>query len=339
MKVLSQRFANKFKFILQSVLLFTLFAGLTACATAPQQDLALERLRNSLDELKSDSELGKYAHLSLGDAERALREAEQPGQNKGRHDHLLYMADRRIRIARAQAEQEQLLANFLELDEKQNQMLLKAQTLEATSARREAERTRMMHAAMAEESEYNQQLAAAAEISRQASDKSAKNARAEANAAHNLANAQAIQVELARQEAKLAGQQNETLQRQLANMQLRHTESGVVVTLGDVLFKTGQSQLKTSAMQNLDEVIDLLQSEPDKKIRIEGHTDTVGAALANLKLSEARATSVRDALVEKGVSADRLTTLGLGEDFPIDSNDTEQGRSNNRRVDVILLDQ
>lgn len=333
MKFLNKQFAYT-----PLLALLILLAGLTACATAPQKDLALERLRNSLDELKSDPELGKYAPLSLGDAERALREAEQPGQNKARHDHLLYMADRRIRIARALAEREQLSADFIELDEEQNQMLLKAQTIEASSARREAERTRMMHAAMAEEADYNRQLAETAEVSRQESDKSAKNARAEAKAARNLADATAVQAELARQEAKLAGQQNETLQRQLANMQLRQTESGVVVTLGDVLFKSGQSQLKVSAMENLNEVTELLQSEPDKKIRIEGHTDSVGAASTNLKLSEDRAKSVHDALVDSGVSAERLTTLGLGEDFPIDSNETEQGRSNNRRVDVILLD-
>ncbi len=102
--------------------------------------------------------------------------------------------------------------------------------------------------------------------------------------------------------------------------------------------ETYRSEFKRATSVNLDEVIELLQSEPDKKIRIEGHTDAVGAAATNLKLSEDRAKAVRDALVGSGVSADRLTTLGLGEDFPIDSNDTEQGRSNNRRVDVILLD-
>ncbi len=325
------------RFITIALLLMLVF-GLTACATAPQQDLALERLRNSLEELKSDAGLGKFAPLALGDAERALREAEQPGQNKARHDHLLYMADRRIRIARALAEREQLQAEVLSLDNEQSKMLLKAQTLEAASARREAERTRIMNVAMAEESEYNLRLANEAEKLRQESDKSAKDALAEAQAARGLADAQAVQAELARQEVKIASDQNKTLQRQLANMQLRQTESGVVVTLGDVLFKSGQTELKPSALDNLAEVIELLQSEPDKKIRIEGHTDSVGAAATNLRLSEERANAVRDTLVNNGVSADRLTTLGLGEVLPIDSNETEQGRSNNRRVDVILLD-
>jgi outer membrane protein OmpA-like peptidoglycan-associated protein len=124
----------------------------------------------------------------------------------------------------------------------------------------------------------------------------------------------------------------------LENLQLRQTESGVVVTLGDVLFESGQAELRESAHASLVEVVDLLQSEPDKLIRIEGHTDSVGAAEINLSLSEQRAESVRAALVGLGVDTSRVTVIGLGEDFPIDSNDTAGGRARNRRVDVILLD-
>jgi outer membrane protein OmpA-like peptidoglycan-associated protein len=124
----------------------------------------------------------------------------------------------------------------------------------------------------------------------------------------------------------------------LENLQLRQTESGVVVTLGDVLFESGQAELKEDAQTSLVEVVDLLQSEPDKKIRIEGHTDGVGEAAANIQLSERRAGSVMAALVALGVDASRITSVGMGEDFPIASNDNEEGRSKNRRVDVILLD-
>ncbi len=324
--------------ILKLITFTVLLAGLGACATVPKQNLALERLRNSLEQLKSNEALSGYAPLALGDAERALREAAQAGQSETRHDHLLYMADRRIRIARAQAEREQLRSEFEALEEQENKLLLKAQIVETDRARHEAERIRMLSAALAEEAERNRQYAQASELSRQESDQSAKDAREEASAARGLAEAQAVQAELARQEAKLASEQNASLKRQLDNMQLRQTESGVVVTLGDVLFESGQARLKTSAAGNLAEVIELLQSEPSKKIRIEGHTDSVGAAATNLKLSEQRANSVKDALVSRGVDAARLTILGLGEDFPIDSNDSDQGRSNNRRVDVILLD-
>jgi outer membrane protein OmpA-like peptidoglycan-associated protein len=86
------------------------------------------------------------------------------------------------------------------------------------------------------------------------------------------------------------------------------------------------------------EVVDLLQSEPEKNIRIEGHSDSIGEAETNLKISEQRANAVMNALVSLGVTASRITAAGMGEDFPIASNETEEGRAQNRRVDVILLD-
>lgn len=153
-----------------------------------------------------------------------------------------------------------------------------------------------------------------------------------------MAASSATAAELARKEANLAAEQAQTLRRQLENLQLRQTESGVVVTLGDVLFESGQAELKEDAHTSLVEVVDLLQSEPAKKIRIEGHTDAVGEADTNLKLSEKRAGSVKSALVALGVDATRITSAGMGEDFPIASNDSEEGRKKNRRVDVILLD-
>ena len=130
----------------------------------------------------------------------------------------------------------------------------------------------------------------------------------------------------------------DTLKQQLENLQLRETESGVVVTLGDVLFATGETELLDEAMTSLVEVVDLLQTEPDKNIRIEGHTDSIGSSDANLRISGQRAEAVRAALIDLGVAADRMKALGMGEDYPIDTNETEEGRARNRRVDVILLD-
>ncbi|MDX1556189.1 MAG: OmpA family protein, partial [Xanthomonadales bacterium] len=144
--------------------------------------------------------------------------------------------------------------------------------------------------------------------------------------------------ELAQREAELAQQQADSLRRQLENLQLRQTESGVVVTLGDVLFESGRTDLVPEAFSSIEEVVDLLQGEPEKNIRIEGHTDSTGSTETNLRLSQQRADAVLTALVDLGVDPGRITAIGMGEDFPIASNDTEQGRSRNRRVDVILLD-
>ncbi|NCO18840.1 MAG: OmpA family protein, partial [Gammaproteobacteria bacterium] len=88
---------------------------------------------------------------------------------------------------------------------------------------------------------------------------------------------------------------------------------------------------------SVDDVIELLDSEPGKQIRIEGHTDSTGPAALNLRLSQQRAEAVRSALVNRGIEAGRMVAVGMGQDFPIASNDTEAGRASNRRVDVILL--
>jgi outer membrane protein OmpA-like peptidoglycan-associated protein len=315
-----------------------LAAVLAACSSNPKKDLALEQIRAQLSELKSDPELANYAPLALGEAERALRLAETTGGNDTHRIHLIYMADRRIQIARTAAQREQLEDELRELEDERNHLLLRASQAEAERARREADRARMISQATAEEAERARTQAEEARQREAASSKTAQQAREEADQAKALAASSATAAELARKEAELAAEQARTLRRQLENLQLRQTESGVVVTLGDVLFESGQAELKEDAQTSLVEVVDLLQSEPNKKIRIEGHTDSVGNADANLKLSERRANSVLDALVSLGVDASRITTVGLGEDFPIASNEDEEGRRKNRRVDVILLD-
>lgn len=311
---------------------------LGGCSTAPKKDLALERVRSALLELKNDAELTGFAPLALGDAERALRQVEQGQLTGNERIHLIYMADHRIKIARAMAQREQLGGEYDELVTARNRMLIKASQMEAQEARFEAEQARLLSAATAEEADRARQDAANARQQGAEAEVVAERAMEEAQSARRLAESRSEQVELAKREAELAVQQATTLRQQLENLQLRQTESGVVVTLGDVLFETGQAELRVGAHDNLSEVVDLLQSEPDKKIRIEGHTDSVGSAEANLLLSEQRANAVREALESLGIAADRVTSTGLGEDFPIESNETEEGRSQNRRVDVILLD-
>ena len=326
----------------RSYLLIGLLAGLmslqAACTTAPKKDLALEQVRSQLEELESDPELSGYATLALGEAERALRQAEAATGDTQRI-HLIYMADRRIQIARAIAQREQLEQEFDRLETERNELLVRASQLEAEQARLEAEQARMMSQATAEDAQRAREEAMQAQHREAESERTARQAIEEAEQAKALAASSATAAQLARREADLALEQADTLRRQLENLQLRQTESGVVVTLGDVLFESGQTELRQEAMASLVEVVDLLQSEPDKNIRIEGHTDGVGDADTNLKISQKRADAVFEALVSLGVVASRVTTQGMGEDFPIASNETDEGRAQNRRVDVILLDE
>lgn len=317
------------------VALLVLF--LAACQSAPKKDLALERVRTSLSQLQEDEELAGYAPLALGEAERALRQAEQATQPLQR-EHLIYMAEKQIAIARTMAQREQLTAAYNTLEAERSDMRIRASELETEQARAEAAQARLQMAASAEDAERRRREAEAARLQELEAAREAEQAREEAEQARRLADSRASEAELARREAELAMAQMDSLKRQLENLQLRETESGVVVTLGDVLFNTGETELREEAMTSLVEVVDLLQTEPDKQIRIEGHTDATGPAETNLQLSQDRADSVMAALVSLGVAADRMRAVGMGEDFPIDSNETEEGRSRNRRVDVILLD-
>ena len=324
--------------MMTKITLVLILVMLSACTTAPKKDLALDRVRGELEDLKAHPELAGYAPLAVGEAERALRQAELASGDDLYRSYLVYMADRRIQIARTMAEREQYEQALDKLEKENSAMLIKASQLEADHARMDAEQARLLVATTAEDAQR-----ARAEKDK-AVQKEAESARAavlsaeEADQARRLADTRASEAEYARLEADLASQQITSLTRQLENLQLRETESGVVVTLGDVLFASGQTTLVEGGRSSLEEVVDLLQTEPDKKIRVEGHTDSLGDAEANLLLSELRAKAVLEALVSLGVASDRISSLGMGEDFPIDSNEDEDGRARNRRVDVILLD-
>jgi outer membrane protein OmpA-like peptidoglycan-associated protein len=113
---------------------------------------------------------------------------------------------------------------------------------------------------------------------------------------------------------------------------------GTVITLsGSVVFPSGGSDLLPSARNKLSEVATaLLQGDAASKIVVEGHTDSVGSAEKNQALSMRRAASVRDALVAHGVPGDRVSVAGYGSTRPVADNDSDAGRANNRRVEIVV---
>ncbi len=324
--------------LFQNALSTSLIVLLCACTAAPKKDLALEKVRDELQSLKSNPELAGYASPALGEAERALRNAEAASGNEIYRFHLVYMADKRIQIAKAMAEREKQEKLLHQLEGERSAMLIRSSQLEADQARMEAERARLLVATTVEDAQRAREEKEQALANEAQSAHAAELATEEAVQARRLAESRASEAEFARREADLASEQITSLTRQLENLQLRRTESGVVVTLGDVLFASGQVSLVVGARSSLEEVVDLLQTEPDKQIRVEGHTDSSGNAAENLVLSEQRAQAVAEALIELGVASGRISHIGMGEDFPISSNDDEKGRARNRRVDVILLD-
>jgi outer membrane protein OmpA-like peptidoglycan-associated protein len=120
--------------------------------------------------------------------------------------------------------------------------------------------------------------------------------------------------------------------------QVKEEQRGVVITLdGAVLFVTGKSELLPIARDKLNEVAKALKDMDDSKLAsIEGFTDSRGADDMNLKLSQDRANMVMSYLVSQGVRADKLRAVGRGEANPVASNDTPEGRANNRRVEIII---
>jgi outer membrane protein OmpA-like peptidoglycan-associated protein len=120
--------------------------------------------------------------------------------------------------------------------------------------------------------------------------------------------------------------------------QVKEEARGMVITLsGQVLFVTGKSELLPAAQDQLGVVAKALQDQGEiKPIVVEGYTDSVGSESSNMTLSQARAEAVRSFLVSKGLPSDKLTAVGKGKANPVASNDTADGRANNRRVEIIV---
>lgn len=152
------------------------------------------------------------------------------------------------------------------------------------------------------------------------------------------ANLSQLDAASARQQAVQADQRADSLALALDRLKAQQTDRGLVVTLGDVLFSTDQARLQPGALRTAQELSNVLQQHPKRRIRIEGFADAQGSEAHNLQLSTRRAEALRDALVSLGVSNDRIEAVGLGEAYPVASNRTESGRQQNRRVEVLFSD-
>lgn len=152
-----------------------------------------------------------------------------------------------------------------------------------------------------------------------------------------LLSARSREAELARERAVAAAVRAESLEQQLAALRARDTERGLVMILEeDVLFEYNRADLKPGAMRNLYPLMTFLREYPTRTLIIEGHTDSTGSDSYNLDLSQRRAAAVRDFLIINGISSDRVMARGYGESYPVATNDSEAGRLQNRRVEVVI---
>ena len=154
---------------------------------------------------------------------------------------------------------------------------------------------------------------------------------AKAQAQQAVSNAQNAQAQVQQAQAE-----SQRLAAQLENMQASQTPRGIVLTLDDVLFDTGKAQLKTGATRSIDQIAAFLKENPDRRVQVEGFTDSQGPDEYNLELSQSRADSVAMAIIQRGVDAQRVRALGYGEGYPVASNDSAGSRQLNRRVEIIV---
>lgn len=225
--------------------------------------------------------------------------------------------------AQAAAEQARLSAEQARLDQDRRAQA-EADRLAAEKAKREAE-----------------QATAQAVQERTAADA----ARAAALAQQQSAQAEADRAKLAAQQADAARMQAENDKAQLRErlrqqlnliLETRESARGLIVNISDVLFDFNKYTLKPGAREKMAKVSGILLAYPGLKIQVEGHTDSIGSDEYNQRLSEQRASTVRDYLVAQGVPNMSVTAVGFGKGNPVASNATDAGRQQNRRVELVV---
>jgi outer membrane protein OmpA-like peptidoglycan-associated protein len=241
----------------------------------------------------------------------ADRRAAEERTAKARAD-----ADEQLR-RRQEAEQARVQAETAKADAERAKAEAMIAAADAAKARLEADQARQ--AAVAEQQ--------AAMAQKQAALEQMQAAQAEADKARQAA---------ARAESDKAEMRAQLLSQLNSILQTNDSARGLIVNMSDVLFDTGSFTLKPGAREKLAKVSGILLAHPGLTMQIEGHTDSVGSDELNQKLSEQRASSVRDFLGQQGVALSAISAAGFGKTEPVATNDTAEGRQRNRRVEIVV---
>ena len=277
---------------------------LTACSSLPARNSALDQATGRVNLAALDTTMIRLAPEEWARTNDSLRAAEKSwnsGADPATVDHLAYLTGQRLAIAQEAAAGRASQAITASAATERDKMLLTMRTSEADAAQKQV--------AVAQQSN---------------AQKTAELAVADATLKQDKA------------QMALSAARVSDLESQLQDLRAKKTDRGMVITLGDTLFESGQSDLQSDGTQNLIKLADFLKRNPKQQVSIDGFTDSVGATAANYDLSERRANAVLTALVRMGVTADRLSARGHGKDEPVASNRTAAGRQMNRRVEVLL---
>jgi len=270
--------------------------ALGACVSMPQPNAALESARSAVRTAEADPNVNKYAPLDLDRARKDLSIAEEANMH-----HRDDQVDQPAYLATQNARLAQAHAA--------------AKADDARVAAGQIERDQIMLAARTREAE---------------------NAKAAAANSRAVAQVALSQRDQANEEAARANEEKARVQAELDALKATPTPRGLVMTLGDVLFDTGRAELKSGASRKLDQLAQFLVEHPDRRVQIDGFTDSVGTDAYNEDLSQRRADAVKTALINRGVQPSRIGTEGYGKAYPVASNSDSGGRQLNRRVEVVI---
>lgn len=304
--------------------LLVIAALVGACSSMPKSTTLLEQTHGDYLAAQNNPNVATYAPLEMKQAREALAQADAAAGDRvstDKIDKLAYVAKQKIALTQEVAKQKSAEAQIVSAGKERDQIRLDQRTNEADQAKMRAEQSRL----------------AAESAQRDAAEARRKTQLAQGEAAK--AQGDAVEAQRQTQEAQARALQLEAqLQAQLADLAAKKTERGMVITLGDVLFGTDLARLNPDGMRTAQKLADVLQQNPQRTVLVEGFTDSTGTAPHNQELSERRATAVRSALQEMGVSRDRIATRGYGQSYPVAANDSTQNRQLNRRVEIVLSD-
>ena len=352
-------------------------ATLAACGSTPSGDSPLARARSDFSAAQADPQVASLAAAELGQARSSLDKANRAAEKREKDsvvDHLAYVTTQHVAIARETAAQKSAELAVANAGAERDRVRLDARTREADAAtasaqasqrsaqvaqadaeaaernarisQRQSDRSRRNADASQRDSEASQRQSEASQRQSEASQRQAEASQRSAQVSQDQASAERLAAaeaqrgaDAARLETRDAEGRARRLEEQLAAMEARKTERGMVVTLGDVLFDTNLAQLKPGGVRSLQRLADFFNEYPQRTVMIEGFTDSVGAAGHNQELSDERAASVRTALLGMGIASGRITARGYGEAHPVADNATLSGRQLNRRVEMVVSDE
>ena len=314
----------------------------------PKVPVEIYEARNAV-QVAETSGAGRYASETFQKAVANLRQAEDYLRRKQRKPAIMIAREaaqtaedaRVIAVKREEQEaldQERQAAATREAEAKRHADEEQRRREEAETARKSEEARR----ATAEKQQLEAQLIAAREAAERAKAEAAQAVAAAAaeKAEHDAEHARrdAEDSERGRRQAEQEKQQlrAQLLQQLNAVLETRDTDRGLVVTMADVLFDTGQYTLRQETREKLAKLAGIVLSHPGLRLTAEGHTDSTGGTDLNRTLSEKRAYAVVDFLASQGLSRDALGAAGFGASRPVASNDSAAGRRMNRRVELIV---